>query len=263
MSNNNSKSDRKVISLEKTEGKRVNLSKPDVSSVVLDENNQRVCYPVNSAKEEIHPKSVEPKVAFPTGNKNSEEILPRQLKQESDPVEQRICYPKGSYSEEEVNEKTSEAEVKLKTETKEQSDLSKYHNYGQLGNPQHLQKYGNPQMSMGGGCNNVKRNRKYFNSTFEAILEYSKITLLEIFFVALTLVALPDLFDMWLKVEPSSSVTTFTIHILRITLILRLFGAVMDISYIGLPAFRFMFDNMGMQKFISSRARKITEMFLD
>lgn len=115
--------------------KTICLDKNEYTKKSVYENGQRVLYPENTATEEIYPKATEPRIAFPVGSTSSEEVLPGQKKQKINPESQKVCYPKGSVSEEKLLEK-EEPEVNKSSEINEEPDLDKYFDYGDEKEPE-------------------------------------------------------------------------------------------------------------------------------
>ena len=109
--------------------KTICLDKNTYTKKSVYENGQRVLYPENTTTEEIYPKAAEPRVAFPIGSTDSEEVLPGQKKHKTNPESQKVCYPKGSASEEKMLE-SEEPEVNKSSEVNEEPDLNKYFDYG-------------------------------------------------------------------------------------------------------------------------------------
>lgn len=109
--------------------KTICLDKKEYTKKSVYENGQRVLYPENTKTEEIYPKAAEPRIAFPVGSTSSEEVLPGQKKRETNPESQKVCYPKGSASEEKLLEK-EEPEINKSSEVNEEPDLNKYFDYG-------------------------------------------------------------------------------------------------------------------------------------
>ena len=109
--------------------KTICLDKNKYTKKSVYENGQRVLYPENTTTEEIYPKAAEPRVAFPIGSTDSEEVLPGQKKHKTNPESQKVCYPKGSASEEKMLE-SEEPEVNKSSEVNEEPDLNKYFDYG-------------------------------------------------------------------------------------------------------------------------------------